>query len=79
MAKKRIDFWEVFAELPEDHKATISAAMDMYATVMRNKMGSVTFSRKDVEMLNVFDDGAKPLDWSKASDFASMAATMTRC
>lgn len=72
MSKKaKPDFWDAFAELPENHKATISVAMQMYAQVMRTGFGSVTFSRKEIELLPIFDGEARPLDWGKASDFAS--------
>jgi hypothetical protein len=73
MSKKTPSFWDAFAALPENHKATISVAMKMYAQVMRNGFGSVTFSRHDVEQEVVFDGTARPLDWEKASDFAGMA------
>jgi hypothetical protein len=76
MSKKTFNkpsFWDAFAALPENHKATISVAMKMYSRVMSNGFGSVTFSQKDIEQEVVFDGNARPLDASKAADFASMA------
>jgi hypothetical protein len=73
------DFWAAFAELPEDHRATISAAMEMYSQVMRTSLGSVTISQQDVAKLSVFAGGpAHPLDWEKASDFAKAAGSTIR-
>lgn len=68
------DFFDVFSELPTDHKATVVVALQMYAQTMMIALGSATFSSKEVNMLPIFDDGAAPLEPSKALDFASALA-----
>lgn len=68
------DFFDVFAELPIDHKATVVVALQMYAQTMKVTLGSATFSSKEVNALPIFDDGAAPMEPSKALDFASALA-----
>jgi hypothetical protein len=72
---KKLDFFDAFAQLPEGHKATVVAALWMYAQVKKAHFGSVTFSRNDITSLAIFDE-ARPLDASKALDFASKLETL---
>jgi hypothetical protein len=78
MAKKKqpvvSEFVDAFVTLPQDHRATIVAALRMYAQVMSTRVGSSTFSKENVERMYVFDEGATPLGPDKASYFADHLA-----
>lgn len=70
MKKNKPDFFTVFAQLPKAHKAAVVVGLRMYAKVMNNDFGSITFSSKDISDLQIFDE-AEQLDPGKAQDFAS--------
>lgn len=75
---KKPDFFAAFAQLPEDHKATVVVALRMFAQVKKTNFGSVAFSQQDINMLPIFDNEARPLDSNKALDFASRLAQEVR-
>jgi hypothetical protein len=67
--KKSPDFFSAFAELPEEHKASMVVAMQMLYAAMTVFMGSVTFSKKEIELNPLFDD-VNMMDVNKMLDFA---------
>ncbi len=67
-AKRALDFFDAFAELPPEQRATVVVGLQMFREVMRAQMGSVAFSREDILKLALFDE-VHPLEESELSRF----------